>query len=279
MKFGGSWTSKKLAIVEQYLKSYTTALKKQGFILSYIDAFAGSGKITTRDVDPEAGQFVRGSAERAVSVQDKPFDRLIFIDRDRNRCASLNILRDSNPDRDITVEVADSNEYLRQLPKLPPKDHRGVLFLDPFATEVDWATVQHIADLEALDMWLLFPTMAIARLLPVSRKPDDVDPQWADCLTRVYGDESWKELYREPIQPSLFGWDQDPERARGVEGLLEIYRKKLKSEFGERFLELSRPLLNSKKGRLFELFFCTGNSSEPAIRASHKIARHLLLKI
>ncbi len=273
--FGGSWTSEKLDIVERYLDSYTTALKNQPFQLYYIDAFAGSGKITTRDVDKDANEFVSGSAERAVRVRDTPFDRLILIDSDPKHCARLNTLRDDNPDRDITVVEADSNEFLRRL-SMPSRNDRGVIFLDPFATQVDWSTVKHIGDLNALDMWLLFPTMAVTRMLTRKRMPEG---SLAESLTRVYGDQSWQDLYRGPAQPSLFGCEQAPERQRGVEGLLEIYRQRLESAFGERLLGNSRPLRNSNGGRLFELFFCTGSPSVPAIRRSHDIAGHLLNKI
>ncbi len=41
--YGGSWTIKKLDILEKYLNAYTTALKGQPFKLAYIDAFAGTG--------------------------------------------------------------------------------------------------------------------------------------------------------------------------------------------------------------------------------------------
>ena len=42
-RFGGDWTSSKLAILGEYLKSYTTTLKNQPFRTAYIDAFAGTG--------------------------------------------------------------------------------------------------------------------------------------------------------------------------------------------------------------------------------------------
>lgn len=277
MKFGGSWTSKKLDIVEAYLDSYTTALKNKRFDLSYIDAFAGTGKIKTRDLDADADRFVRGSTERAVRIRDKSFDHLIFIDIDPQRCAELNALRAKNPDRDITVLEGDANECLRGL-AMPLCTDRGVIFLDPFATQVDWTTVQHIANLNALDMWLLFPVMPIARLLPVSRQPDDVDPKWADCLTRVFGDDRWRRLYSTPPffkQLGLFDVTRDP----GVDGLLTIYRERLAEAFGDRMLSETRTLKNSKGGPLFEVFFCTGNPSHRAIRPSHNIAGHLLRAI
>ena len=45
----------------------------------------------------------------------------------------------------------------------------GVLFLDPFATEVEWATIEKIASFNALDTWILFPISAITRMLPRSK--------------------------------------------------------------------------------------------------------------
>ena len=32
---------------------------------------------------------------------------------------------------------------------------RGVLFLDPFATQVKWSTIERIAGFNALDTWIL----------------------------------------------------------------------------------------------------------------------------
>ena len=83
---------------------------------------------------------------------------------------------------------------------------RGVLFLDPFATEVKWATIEKIASFKALDTWILFPTSAITRMLPRNKKPDDLSPSFAESLTKIYGDESWRELYQTPSQTSLFGF-------------------------------------------------------------------------
>jgi hypothetical protein len=45
--FGGPWTEIKLDAVGYYLECYIKALKRVGFDLWYIDAFAGSGDRTT----------------------------------------------------------------------------------------------------------------------------------------------------------------------------------------------------------------------------------------
>lgn len=145
--------------------------------------------------------------------------------------------------------------------------------LDPFATQVEWATVQRIASLEALDTWLLFPLSAIARMLPKSRIPDDIDPAWANRLTRIYGDATWRDLYRENPQQELFGRPQE-ERTTGVDGLLEIYKKNLKHAFGARLLEKSVTLKAATNSPLFELIFCVGNPN--GIGPAKPIAKHIL---
>ena len=72
-------------------------------------------------------------------------------------------------------------------------------------TEVEWSTIKTIAGFNALDTWILFPTSAIARMLPRSKKPDDIGVGWVNRLTKVFGDESWRNLYQETPQGNLFG--------------------------------------------------------------------------
>ena len=79
--YGGLWTLEKLNILESYLDAYTTALKKQHFKLIYIDAFAGTGYVEFQD--EKAKYFIRGSANIAANISDKPFDRLIFVEKDQ----------------------------------------------------------------------------------------------------------------------------------------------------------------------------------------------------
>ena len=273
-RYGGPWTLKKLDILETYLDHYTTALKNRSFKLMYIDAFAGTGYVGPFREDFDATEFTRGSAARAAHIRDRQFDRLVFVENDPGRCEELATLREEQPRRDIRIENADANEYLSKLHQ-DWNQWRGVLFLDPFATQVAWSTIERIARFNALDTWILFPSSAIARMLPTSKRPDDIAPGWNDRLTTVFGDESWRGLYRESPQWSLFG-DVEHERAPGVDGLLEIYKNKLTEVFGRRFLSRSRTLRNTKNAPLFEFLFCVGSPSPRAIGAAHRIAGHIL---
>lgn len=289
MIFGGEWTQQKLDILENYLDAYTTVLKNKPFKLMYIDAFAGTGRIApvanSRKVGSLYGlidgdsitnnsddlhSFVSGSAERAIKVTGKPFDKFIFVEKYANRCAELENLREAHPGKNIQVINSDANQYLSNMAE-NWSEWRGVLFLDPFATEVKWSTIETVAKLNALDTWILFPTHAVMRMLPRAKMPDG---RLADRLTEIYGDESWKNLYRR--RPSLFG-DEQSQRQAGAKGLVKIYKENLNRLFNERFLSLSRPLKNSNNGPLFEFIFCAGHPKGADV--AKKIAKHLVENI
>ena len=286
-QFGGDWTVKKLEILEKYLNAYTTALKNQPFKLLYIDAFAGTGKIKLdqgselskeeQQDQEEAKKFTAGSAARALKVDNKPFDYFIFVEQDKTRCAELQKLRDEHPGRKIDIHQEEANaflqSYLKGLRPNSANDRRGVLFLDPFATQVEWSTVKEIAQCKILDTWILFPTIAIARIMPKSQNPEDIDAKWAAKLDTVYGGADWRRTYSEVGQSNMFRF---PNRDPGTEKLLEIYKEKLESLLDGRFLKQSVTLRSSKNSPLFEFMFFTGNPSAQAINISHNIAGHIM---
>ena len=279
-KFGGDWTRKKLDILERYLDAYATALKNMKFKLMYVDAFAGTRDIGRRQQeDKEAEMLIKGSASRALKIDDKPFDRLIFVEKDHDRCRQLRILRQQNSGRDLQIENADANSFLVNKLQEDWEKWRGVLFLDPFATEVEWKTIEQIAGIDALDTWILFPTSAISRMLPRSRKPDDISPKMARNLTRVFGDENWRKLYSVSPQQSLLDREKEYQRYSGSLGIIKIYKENLCNLFGKRFMEKSKTLKNSKNSPLFEFIFCVGSSNPKAISLAKRIAKYLLYAV
>ena len=271
-RYGGRWTIEKLNILERYLDAYTTALKNTPFKLMYIDAFAGTGHLEFHHSDQDTQNFIRGSATIAVGIDNRPFDKLIFVEKEQNRCDELEKLTREHPSRDIQIENSDANEFLKTLQQ-DWAQWRGVLFLDPFATEVEWSTIEKIAGFNALDTWILFPVSAIARMLPTSQQPDEISPEWAKRLTRIFGDESWRKLYQEDLQGNLFG-GVEYQREPGVDSLIDIYKEKLRTLFGKRFLEKSRTLKNSRNSPLFEFMFCVGNPK--GIKPAKPIAEYIL---
>lgn len=271
--WGGDWTKTKLDILGAYLNAYTTALKDQPFKLWYIDAFAGTGTVDLED--EEGGGVLDGSAKIALAVRNQPFDRLIFIERDRRKAEQLLQLR-GLASQDVIVLRGDANEEVRKLCESTDwRWTRAVAFIDPFATQTDWDTVAALAATKAVDTWILFPVQAIRRMLPRDALPESISPSWAERLTRVFGDESWRGLYSLSPQLSMFD-NQAMVTERGFEGIVRLYRKKLETVFTHVARE-SRPLINSQRTPLFEFMFAAGNPRGGEIAVP--IASHLLKKL
>ena len=274
--FGGEWTAQKLEILKQYLDSYTTALKDQPFNLIYIDAFAGSGFWRPRssygaeDYD-DYRELLKGSAALAIDVSDRSFDRLVFVERDPERSQSLSELRTANGHRNISILNEDANEALPRLCRRLRASDRAVVFLDPYATEVSWDTIEVIARTKKIDCWILFPLMAVTRLSPTENEPSESD---AARLDRVFGgSEYWRGVYSPSLQFSLFDEERPLQRESGNSQFAENYRLRLESVF-ERVAPTSRTFVNSKNTPIFELFFAASNRSGAPIAV--RIANHIL---
>lgn len=241
------------------MDAYTTALKNQPFKLVYIDAFAGTGYIEVEvdevGVDPDEKAFIEGSALIAMGIENKKFDKLVFIEKDEARCQELENLRGDNPQRNVEVKHEDANESLQKIcDDWNWKQWRAVLFLDPFGTQVKWETIERVAGTEAIDVWTLFPVSAVVRMLPKDRKPESISPNWSNRLNYIFGSESWRDLYRPDPQLNLLG-HQGEKRTSGVDELIAIYKENLNRLFGKRFCDRSKRLLNSKNAPLFEFYF------------------------
>ena len=274
-KFGGSWTKAKLQILGNYLDSYTTVMKGQTFRISYIDAFAGTGWVEIGQAsDGDQRKFLEGSPRIAYHVQDKHFDNLVFIEKDARKAKAL---REQFEDQSrIDVRVGDANEELQKMCSRGSKEfweqNRAIVFLDPFALEVEWATIKAIIKKKPVfDVWIMFPVGAVRRMIPRQRLPSEVDPKWELKLNSVFGDESWKTMYR--TKPTLF--DDQLESVPGTDPIADLYKEKLKTVFPG-VAPKSATLQNSTGRPLFEFFFALSNPSQKARNAALGIANHIL---
>ena len=269
--FGDLWTKEKLDIIEAYLDAYTTALKNQRFRLIYVDAFAGTGAIQIGPED-DRESFLEGSVWRALKVTDRPFDSLLFVEKDAEKARALTAATAEHAKR-VSIVNEDANVELPRFCKEMDTYDRAVVFLDPFALQVDWATVETLAKTRNCDVWILFPVGAIRRMLPRAGQPR---PQWQEHLNRVFGDESWRSLYRTSGQQRMFGEPPIEESESGVEQIVENYRARLQTVF-VKVAPARRTLRNSKKTALFEFMFAAGNPRGASLAV--RIADHILTKI
>jgi three-Cys-motif partner protein len=285
--FGGDWTEQKLAILMQYLQRYNTALKNQPFTRVYVDAFAGTGYRMRRrqeykvpdlfeEVDEHDPQeLLKGSARLALEVEPA-FHRYIFVESDAAKIAELEKLRDEHPARAKSVDIvqSDANEFIRcYCASQDWQGQRAVMFLDPFATEVSWNTVERIAQTKAIDMWLLFPLMAVNRLLAN-------DPQKAcrDRLDKVFGTHEWFErFYRGHHVEDIFGQPlYVVKRSCDYDSIGAFFGERLQSIFAG-VCSKGGILRNTKDTPLFQFFFAAANAKGAPIAL--RIAENLLRRL
>lgn len=278
-KFGGNWTEEKLDIFTRYLNAYLIALKKQKFKKIYIDAFAGTGEIETCD----GGQYLAGSAKRALSSEEK-FDHYYFIEADSHKAGELQDMINSEfpqMKRTVTVYCGDANEKLAEIiSNVDWRYNRGLLFLDPFATQVNWTTLENVAQTKSIDVWYLFPFSALERMLPKNGKFDI----WGNCIDRLLGDSGWRtEFYKKDPQMTLF--DLSPDEGQSNEERMvkdastEHIKDYILSRLGKIFPCVSKDVRifrNSRRSPMFLFCFAISNESEAAQKLALRIASDIL---
>ncbi|MFZ2324622.1 MAG: three-Cys-motif partner protein TcmP [Ignavibacteriaceae bacterium] len=288
-QFGGNWTSKKLENIQKYLIQYTTIFKSNPkaryFKTIYIDAFAGTGyrKPSGEDTDSiflpifsdeEVQSFYEGSVKLALNITPK-FDKYIFIEQDPDRYGELKKIKNeySTFSKDIFIKNEDANKYLiRICEKVDWKKFRAVIFLDPYGMQVDWDTIQKIAETKAIDMWLLFPLgVAINRLL---KKNGKLSVSITNRLNKIFGSEDWKEVfYKEEEIESLFGKENQIMKVGNFAKISDYFVSRLKTIFAG-VAENPLPLYNSKNNPLYLLCFAATN--EKGAKTAIKIANYIL---
>ena len=119
-----------------------------------------------------------------------------LIDKERtNINALIEVIKHKYPNQSDSVYVGqgDANAYVpKACEPIKNKKARTVMFLDPFATSMSFETVRCIAKTERVDLWTLFPWMAVNRLLPKDPSKKDT---YAKVLTKVFGDISWQDVW------------------------------------------------------------------------------------
>jgi len=278
-KFGGSWTEEKLNMFTEYLDAYLIALQNMKFKKLYIDAFAGTGEIETRDGDHQ----LIGSAKRALSSK-KQFDRYCFIEADKDKVEELQRMVDREfPSLKSIVNVyqGDANEMLINIiNSVDWRYNRALLFLDPFATSVDWSTLVNVALTKSIDVWYLFPFEALNRMLP---RDGEILPAVEKTINRILGDESWKtEFYKKDMQMNLFDYFNGDKSERFIksadtEAIKEYIIMRLKSIF-PCVSENAKIFRNSKNAPMFLFCFAVSNDSIKAQKLAMHIANHILKK-
>ncbi|MDE2968135.1 MAG: three-Cys-motif partner protein TcmP [Chloroflexota bacterium] len=263
--YGSGATVEKLDAHSRYADAYTNALLHQPsrdnlFTLHYVDAFAGRGEVHL----PGSAEIVPGSALQALEVDNRPFDRLLFIDSDQQNCDRLSGLIDERGDRfRSTVLHGDANLELRNfcswLGGSQGRMDRAFIFADPYAMQVEWETVKAIAATKRADLLMLFPLMSLRRNL---KRDDWPTPEHQVALNRFFGGDSWKSLYSTGGNTVV--------REGGDREIVDVYVERMREEFAE-VVDPRRTLGSASDGSLFTMVF--GASNPDAAQLAARIAR------
>lgn len=286
-KFGDrSWTQDKLERVRKYLVAYSLIMQKRRFHYAYIDGFAGTGyhelerkkavgdRLFQELDSPEVEAFLDGSARIALQVEPK-FHRYIFIEKSRKKAIELEKLRVEFPDQaaKITIEKADANSYLQKLClERSWKDHRAVLFIDPFGMQLTWETVAAIGKTKAIDTWILFPVSAVNRLL---KKDGNIPATWRRRLDIMFGEDLWFEaFFSEDKSKRLFETEGTQRRkVSNMDRIGQYFNRRLATAFAG--VAPNPYTLKNKSGApLFLLCFAAANPN--AVTPAIKIAQDIL---
>jgi three-Cys-motif partner protein len=279
-EYGGLWTRKKLTVLEQYLAFYTQALKNQNFTLHYADAFAGTGSQSQRQIQGQEVlipiEDLKGSVITALEVEPG-FDHYHFNDLNEAHIKELERIKGQYPDKTISISQLDANEFIPKFCQTLGAGDRAVLFIDPYSTQLDWATLSHVANSEKIDLWLLFPLSVILRMTPHG----GVEESWRNTLDRLLGTNQWEDaLYKPsdvPVTTDLFG---EKVSSHNIERLnVTEMQKWISGRLKELFPFVARPVqLDNKNHPLFLFYFAVSNKSKKAWGLAEKVVTQIINK-
>jgi three-Cys-motif partner protein len=283
--FGGEWTEVKLSRLREYLTTYrtifSTNIRAQYFRTWYVDAFAGTGSRVTEseptDIGETEGEFDRrkyadGSAKIALGLES-PFHRYLFIEKSKIRCDELQraILKEHPqlvPRCEFRQEDAN-NAICAWCNERDWTKERAVVFLDPYGLQVEWSTIQALAQTRSVDLWYLFP-LNMARLLRHDRQ---IDETWQQRLDLLFGTPDWRSrFYKKQIERDLFGSFESIQRDVTIENIQEFIKERLETCFPA--VAKGLVLRNSRSSPLFSLCFAAANEKGAPIAL--RIAKSIL---
>ena len=253
----GIWSEVKLAIIKEYASAYATIMEAHWretmprLRWIYIDAYAGPGYHLSKT----SGERVDGSPLIALKTSP-PFFEYHFIDTDERRAEKL---RELAGDRlDVFTYSEDCNTVLLRdvFPRANYADYqRALCLLDPYNINLTWQVIEAAGKARSVEIFMNLMIMDINRNA-MRRNPDKSIQSKMDQLTKLWGDESWKEAGYD-TSGNLFG---EPEKVSNEE-FAEAFRQRLEKKAGFKFVPKPMPMRTKSNSTIYYLFFA---SQKPA---------------
>lgn len=253
----GIWSEVKLAIIKKYASAYATIMDAQrreripSLRWIYVDAYAGPGYHLSK----RSGELVEGSPLIALNT-DPPFHEYHFIDTEARRAKQLRELAGERPD--VFVYSEDCNKVLLRdvFPRAKYENYRRALcLLDPYNIDLTWEVIEAAGKARSIEIFMNLMIMDINRNA-MRRNPDKSLQSKMDQLTRLWGDESWKEAGY-ATNRNLFG---EPEKVSNEE-FAEAFRRRLENKAGFKYVPSPMPMKTKGNSTIYYLYFA---SQKPA---------------
>lgn len=230
-------------ILDAYLNAFAKACQKAGGWYG-LDLFSGTGLnwSTIRD------EPIRGSGLIALEAEAPRATEIILAEKHPGAFAALKHRTKPYGDRALRFN-ADANRVVADLLAPVPRRAPAFAFLDPEGSELEWPTVEAIADHKRgqspykIEQLILFPTdMGFVRLAP----------DHPELVTRIYGHDRWKEVYERRAAGKITA-----EQARGE--YVRLYAEGLTKLGYETVLD--RQITKANGSPMYFLIFGTDNAA------------------
>ncbi len=251
----GIWSEVKLAIIREYASAYARIMEAQrrerirSLYWIYIDAYAGPGYHLSKT----SGELVEGSPLIALNTQP-PFHEYHFIDSEEGRARQLRELAGRRPD--VFTYSEDCNEVLldRVFPRAKYDEYkRALCLLDPYNIDLRWEVIEAAGESESIEIFMNFMIMDINRNA-LRRNPDKSIVSKVAQMTRLWGDDSWKDAGYDQV-PTLFEGPV-PEKVSN-ERFAEAFRQRLERKAGFKYVPKPMPMKTKNNSVIYYLYFAS----------------------
>lgn len=248
------WTADKLDFLEAYVPAFTKATQKAR-ARYYIDGFAGPGRNLISGKERDGSPLIALNSIQA-------FTNYFFVERQKVSYEHLKSHVSGHARKKLVrLKQGDFNQEVDAILPCIHDLAPCLVFLDPEGLELDFATVKKISTRTKVDLFILISGSGVIRNLS--------KPEMSSALSRFFGDEDWKPLYKRYQKREL------PTGTKAFEAFTDLYVGKLES-LGFNVCKEYLVAHNSKRAALHSLVFAIkSDKPEAALRIAPNILETL----
>jgi three-Cys-motif partner protein len=250
MRSSGDYAKDKLKILEAYVRMFIVSMRPQNWrAINYIDLQAGPGK----NLFSPSSDVMLGSPLIALTAEHH-FDNYWFVELNDKEYQALSKRISVSPrsanahvlQGDCNIVVDNIVKRIEAIDKPFIKDTHPSLnlaFLDPEGIELEWETVEKLANMKRMDLIINFSTSGFTRNVGQMFNTDEETK-----IDKFFGTDEWRKEYEKVA-------DKDNSHVRRV--MIDFYKKRL-SQFGYTYNEQEiippeKVIKNTKGAQIYTL--------------------------